>query len=145
VDRGGREVFSIDRPANDVVAARKTRAGHIVLVSTNRVCVRLDVAGKELRSFPIQMIWQMSGVDILPNGHAIVPSLWTNRVYEYDAEGKTVWEAGAMQPLSACRLRNGNTLICPQQWPAKILEVDSTGKQVSDIALINHAHHMRTR
>ncbi|HWG44372.1 MAG TPA: HEAT repeat domain-containing protein [Gemmataceae bacterium] len=145
VDRGGREVFSITRPMNDVVAARKTRAGQIVLVSTNRVCVRLDTAGKELKSFPIQMVWQMSGVDIRPNGHVIVPSLWTNRVYEYDAEGKSVWEAGAMQPLSVCRLRNGNTLICPQQWPAKVIEVDSAGKQVSDMSLVNHAQHIRSR
>ncbi len=145
VDRGGREVFSITRPMNDVVAARKTRGGQIVLVSTNRVCVRLDASGKELKSFPIQMVWQMSGVDFLPNGHVIVPSLWTSKVIEYDAEGKSVWEAAAMQPVSACRLRNGNTLIAPQQWPAKITEVDPTGKQVSDISIINYAQNLRTR
>src|SRR6185437_6900516 len=144
VDRGGREVFSITRP-NDVVAARKTRGGHIIMVSTNRVCVHLDSAGKEVKSFPIQMVWQMSGVDILPNGNVIVPSLWTNRVYEYDNEGKTVWEAGSMQPLAVCRLRNGNTLISPQQWPAKVQEVDPAGKHVSDITVANHAHHMRSR
>jgi HEAT repeat protein len=145
IDRGGREVFSIDRRQNDVIGARKIRDGSIVLVSTHRVCVRLDKTGKELKSFPIQMAWQQSGVDILPNGHVLVPSLWTSRVIEYDAEGKSVWEAAAMQPVSVCRLRNGNTLIAPQQWPAKLVEVDPSGKQVSDISTVNPANCVRTR
>ena len=90
------------------------------------------------------MVWQ-TGVNILPNGHVIIPATWMNRVMEYDAEGKSVWEITAIQPSSATRLRNGNALISPQQWPAKVIETDPSGKQVSEIAVPNFVYRIRTR
>lgn len=144
VDRGGNEVFSINRPQQDVVMARRMRHGEIILVSTTRRIIRMDTSGKELKSFGLQMVWQ-TGVNILPNGHVLIPATWMNRVIEYDAEGKSVWEVTAMQPQSATRLRNGNALISPQQWPAKVIETDPTGKQVSEIAIPNFAYRIRTR
>ncbi len=145
IDRGGRELFTIDRPQGDTVMARKMRDGQIVLVSQNQVCVRLDATGKELKQFQVQMAWQQCGVDILPNGHVIIPTIWFNKVIEYDTEGKTVWEANTMQPMAACRLPNGNTLIGNQMWPSKVLELDNTGKQVSEINASNHVYRIRTR
>jgi hypothetical protein len=145
VDRGGHEVFSIDRPQNDVVMARKMRDGQIVMVSTHRTCVRMDTAGKELKSFPLQMVWQHNGVDVLPNGHVLVPAQWVNRVTEYDAEGKIVFDAGVMQPTAACRMPNGHVLVAPQQWPSKIQELDASGKQVSEFATSTYVHRIRQR
>ena len=49
------------------------------------------------RAFELQWAWQ-TGVDILPNGHVIIPATWMNSVTEYDAEGKTVWDLNAIQP-----------------------------------------------
>ncbi|HTU19437.1 MAG TPA: HEAT repeat domain-containing protein [Gemmataceae bacterium] len=144
VDRGGNEVYSINRPQQDVVMARRMRRGEIVLVSTHRRVIRMDTAGKEIKSFGVQMVWQ-TGVNILPNGHVIIPATWMNRVMEYDAEGKSVWEITAIQPSSATRLRNGNALISPQQWPAKVIETDPSGKQVSEIAVPNFVYRIRTR
>jgi hypothetical protein len=144
VDRGGNEVYSISRPQQDVVMARRMRDGQIILVSTMRQCIRMDTTGKQLKSFPLQMVWQ-SGVEILPNGHVIIPVTWMNRVQEYDAEGKSVWEITATQPSCATRLRNGNALISPQQWPAKVIETDPAGKQVSEISVPNFAYRIRTR
>jgi len=144
VDRGGNEVFSINRPRQDVVMARRMRRGEIVLVSTTSRVIRMDTTGKEIKSFGVQMAWQ-TGVNILPNGHVIIPETWMNRVAEYDADGKRVWEIPAMQPQSATRLRNGNALISPQQWPAKVIETDPSGKQVSEIAVPNFVHRIRTR
>jgi HEAT repeat protein len=144
VDRGGNEVYCINRQQQDVVMARRMRDGQIVLVSTQRQCIRMDTTGKQIKSFPLQMVWQ-SGVEILPNGHVIIPVIWMNRVMEYDAEGKTVWEVTAMQPSAATRLRNGNALIGPQQWPAKVIETDPTGKQVSEISVPNFVYRIRTR
>lgn len=144
VDRGGNEVFSINRPQQDVVMARRMRRGEIVLVSTTRQVIRMDTAGKTIKSFGVQMVWQ-TGVNILPNGHVIIPATWMNRVMEYDAEGKSVWDITTTQPSSATRLRNGNALISPQQWPAKVIETDPSGKQVSEIAVPNYVYRIRTR
>ena len=144
VDRGGNEIFSINRPQQDVVIARRMRDGQIILVSTTRRCIRMDTTGKELKSFTMQMVWQ-TGVNILPNGHIINPATWMNRVTEYDADGKTVWEMTATQPQSATRLRNGNVLLSPQQWPAKVIETDTSGKQLSEITVPNFAYRIRTR
>jgi HEAT repeat protein len=144
VDRGGNEVYSINRPQQDVVMARRMRHGEIVLVSTTRRVIRMDTSAKEIKSFGVQMVWQ-TGVNILPNGHVIIPATWMNRVIEYDAEGKSVWEITAMQPQSATRLRNGNALISPQVWPAKVIETDPSGKQVSEIAVPNFAYRIGTR
>jgi HEAT repeat protein len=144
IDRGGREVLTIDRPQNDTVMARKMRDGQIILVSQNSACIRLDATGKEVKQFQVQMAWH-NGIDILANGHIIIPAIWMNRVIEYDQEGKSVWEANSMQPMAACRLPGGNTLIGNQMWPSKVLELDVTGKQVSEINASNHVYRIRTR
>jgi HEAT repeat protein len=145
VDRGGRELFSIDRPQNDLVMARKMRDGQIILISTQRQCIRMDTAGKELKSFQLQMVWQHNAVDILPNGHVLVPYQWMNRVMEYDADGKTVFDATAMQPSGVCRLPRGRILVAPQQWPAKVVELDSAGKQTSEFSAPNYVYRIRHR
>jgi HEAT repeat protein len=145
VDRGGHEVLSINRPNNDVVMARKMRDGQIILVSTHRICSRLDGTGKELKSFPLQMVWQHNGVDVLPNGHVLVPAQWMNRVMEYDAEGKIVFDAAVNQPTAACRMANGHVLVAPQQWPSKVVELDPSGKQVSEYTTANYVFRIRQR
>jgi HEAT repeat protein len=143
VDRAGNEVYSISRP-HDVIMARRMRDGQIILVSTMRQCIRMDATGKQLKSFPLQWAWQ-TGVDILPNGHVIIPATWMNKVTEYDAEGKTVLDLNANQPYAATRLRNGNLLMAPQQFPSELIETDSSGKQVSKLNLPNFPHRIRTR
>jgi hypothetical protein len=59
-----------------------------------------------------------------------MPQTWMNKVVEFDADGKAVWEASVPQPVSASRLANGHTLIASHQWPPKVLEVDRSGKVV---------------
>jgi HEAT repeat protein len=144
VDRAGNEIFSINRP-NDVVMARRMRDGQIVVVTNQRQCLRLDTTGKQLKSFGVQWAWHQTGVDILPNGHVLIPSTWINRITEYDAEGKTVLDLTSMQPTGAARLKNGNLLVSPQQWPAKVVEMDATGKQVSSFDVANFPQRIRVR
>jgi HEAT repeat protein len=144
VDRAGNEIFSIPRNEG-VVMARRLRDGQIVLVNNQSQVLRLDTSGKVLKSFNVQMAWQ-NGVDILPNGHVVIPATWMNKVLEYDAEGKTVLDITSNQPMCATRLRNGNVLVGPQMWPAKILETDASGKQVSEINnLPQMVYRVRTR
>ena len=128
MDRSGRELLTVPRP-NDVMSARKLRDGQIVCVLSNRSVLRLDRAGKELKSFAVPGVFT-HGNDILPNGHVLVPMAWQNRVAEYDASGKEVWQAGVMQAMSAHRLPNGHTLVGSQQHPTRLVELDRKGKEV---------------
>jgi HEAT repeat protein len=133
LDRSGREVVAINRPVNDVLTARKMRDGKIVIVSSQSSLVVLDSAGRELKSVHLLAVSNF-GNDVLPKGGVIVPLSWQNKVMEYDAEGKVVWEAEVPQPMSAFRMPDGHTLVSTQQWPAKVVELDREGKQVAEIA-----------
>jgi HEAT repeat protein len=144
VDRAGNEIYSINRP-HDVIMARRMRDGQIVLVSSHRQCIRMDTTGKQLKSFPLQWVWQGAGVDILPNGHVIIPGCWMNKVTEYDGDGKIVLDVNVNQPWAATRLKNGNLLMAPQQWPSELIETDSSGKEVSKMPLANFPQRIRTR
>ncbi|HTU91670.1 MAG TPA: HEAT repeat domain-containing protein [Gemmataceae bacterium] len=144
VDRAGNEVYSINRQQHDVVMARRMRDGQIVLVSSQQQCIRMDTTGKQLKSFQHQCPWQ-TGVDILPNGHIIIPTTWFNKLTEYDADGKIVVDLNVNQPWAATRLKNGNLLMAPQQWPSELIEMDSTGKQLSKLNLPNFPYCIRTR
>jgi HEAT repeat protein len=144
VDRAGREVYVLNRPQGDVVAARKMRDGQILCVSTRRSVTRLDTEGKELKTFTLPMVMN-TGVEILDNGHVIVCISWTNKVIEYDTEGKRVWEATASQAWAACRLPSGNTLNALQEWPPKVIEVDREGRTVGEITATSQVLRMRRR
>ena len=116
VDRDGKEVWSHNRPAGDIMAAKKFRNGTIGFVTNQGTYVRMDSTGKELKSTattPIQ--WWGGGIEILNNDHVIMPLYNNGKVVEYDATGKQVWEATVQWPTSVYRLPNGNTLVGSQQ------------------------------
>ena len=77
--------------------------------------------------------------------HALAPLMWQNKVTEYDQDGKVIWEANVMQPMAACRLPNGNTLVSTQNWPTKMIELDRSGKQVAETGLPGFAARLRRR
>ena len=95
---------------------------------------RLDVTGKQLKSFRLpQQTWTL-GNDVLPNGNALVTlQAPFNKIAEFDADGKEVWSTtSAINPIAAARSPNGNTLIVSQTWPNKLVEVDKNNKVVND-------------
>jgi HEAT repeat protein len=142
VDRAGRELYAIARSTNDVVAARRLRDGQIVCV-TRRTVLRLDAGGKETGNFTLPM--PLNAGDVLPNGHVVLCSVWTNKVTEYDTEGRVVWDVTVPQPMAACRRPGGNTLIAPQQMPWRVIEVDRDGKPVGEIATNHLTNRLRCR
>jgi HEAT repeat protein len=144
VDRSGRELYTISRPGNDVVAARKLRDGKIVCVSSQRTVSWLDAEGKELKSFVLPIVMTM-GVEIHDNGHVLACVSWLNKLTEYDAEGKAVWEATVSQPWAAHRLPGGNTLVSLQQWPAKVIEVDRDGRTVGELSVPSQVVRLHRR
>jgi HEAT repeat protein len=130
VDRDGKEIWSHNRPAGDIMAARKFRNGQIGFVTNQGTYVRMDTTGKELKSSPTTPIqWWGGGINILNNDHVIMPLYNNGKVVEYDPTGKQIWEASFQWPTCAYRLPNGNTLIGSQQ-SAKTVELDKGGKIV---------------
>jgi hypothetical protein len=130
VDRNGKEVFTHNRGGLEIMAAAKRRDGHYVLVTRTGQCIRLDGAGKEVKTFAVGAV-QLIGanIDLLPNGNVLVPLSSNNKVVEYDGDGKIVWEATFQQPTSVTRLPNGNTLI-GSMYNLQVSEVDRKGTPV---------------
>jgi hypothetical protein len=128
----------------DLMTAARGRDGRLICITNQGLCLRLDRAGKELMSFRLTGVSGF-GNDILPNGNVLVPLSWQNKVTEYSPEGRVVWEAQTPGPLAATRLPNGNTLICYQQWPPRLVELDRTGKQVQELRLEAHTYRVHRR
>jgi outer membrane protein assembly factor BamB len=131
VDKDGKEVFSQNRV--DLVTARKRRDGEYVILSTTGKVIRLDAAGKEVKSFALETpaVGRTIGmqIDLLPNGRVLVPVMAQNKVQEYDENGKKVWEATVQTPTSAVRLPNGHTLVASANTQ-RVVELDRDGKEV---------------
>jgi outer membrane protein assembly factor BamB len=94
--------------------------------------VRLTPSGKdfkEIKSWGVSVRTSGGRVDVLANGHVLIPEMDNNRVVEYDAEGQRVWEATVDQPIAALRLPSGNTVITLMR-ENRAVEVDRAGKEV---------------
>ena len=128
MDRDGREVFSYNRPTADIAAGQKQRNGQIALVTTTGTYLRLDAAGKEVKSFPVVgRFLGFGGFQALPNHGVLVAD--SCKALEYDADGKVVWEALSGTINSVARMSNGNTLVdhCGGE---SVWELDRAGKFV---------------
>jgi outer membrane protein assembly factor BamB len=131
VDRDGKEVFTYSRPDGDaIMKATKLPNGDMAAITDAGVFVRLDSAGKEVKSFPAQLQYYGGRLEILPNGNLLLPRTQQNDVIELDKDGKpTKFRATFNQPIAAVRLPNGNTLITSMSQQ-KTIEVDKTGAKV---------------
>ena len=89
-DRNSKEVFSHQRPQHDIVRGRKLRNGEVALLTNNGPFIRLDAKGqKVLKTFNVPpMHTPFGSMDVLANGHVLIPDFQRHRVVEYDADGK---------------------------------------------------------
>ncbi len=131
IDAGGKTVMTFARNNFDIVSGIKLKNGEIGYSTQNGQSFKLDSSGKELRTLKGAggNTYYYGSADILANDHWICPSWNMNKVIEFDKDGKTVWEASVMRPISARRLTNGNTLVTSMQ-PWKVMELDRSGKVV---------------
>jgi outer membrane protein assembly factor BamB len=129
LDRDGKEVWSYRPTVGSIYAARKSRTGEVAIIVLNGTCIRLDADGKEVGTFAAGRVVIHGGIDILPNGNVLVPVATQNKVFEYDAKGKVVWEADVQRPSSAQRLPNGHTLVSGSS-SRRVVELDHDGKEV---------------
>jgi HEAT repeat protein len=145
VDRAGKEIFSHSRPTSDIMVGQKLRNGQIVFITNGGSMVRLDSTGKELKTVnvaPPQLYG--SNIDVLPNGRVLAPQYSNNRVVEYDADGKVVWEASVVQPTSVQRLPNGHTLV-GSMYTMQMTELDRLGKVLNQERLEGRVICVRRR
>lgn len=132
VDRTGKEVFSFPVGGQRVMRAQKLANGdmaYVVMGNGTPEYVRLDARGKELKRFPANVQTSGGRIDVQPNGRVLVPQMAENKVTEYDAQGKAVWEANVDSPIAAVRLANGHTLVTSMNQK-RAVELDRAGKEV---------------
>jgi HEAT repeat protein len=130
VDKNGKETFSYSRPDGDqFMKAVKLSNGDMAFISDAGVCARINSAGKELKSFSVNVQTYGGRLEVLPNGHVIVPQTPNNEVVEFDSDGKPVWQAKFDQPVAAVRLPNGNTLVTSMSQQ-RAVELSKAGKSV---------------
>jgi hypothetical protein len=146
VDRNGRDIFTYQRPSNDIVFGSRGSKGQGVIVTHSGQVVRADAAGKESKSFSLgggQAPWS---IELLPNGRILMPLLGQNRVVEYDNDGRIIWEAAVQLPFSAQRLPNGNTLVASPQF-MKVVALIRWGRVVWEhmAAQMDRPHRARRR
>jgi HEAT repeat protein len=130
VDRAGTALYAINNVPGGVLAAYRSRRGTIICLTNDGRCHTLDTTGKLLKSFRSghdQMC--LGGLDLLPNGHILVPQPGRNCVVEFDAEGRKVREVGAPGATMATELPNGHFLAAGRNT-SKVFEVDRAGKIV---------------
>jgi HEAT repeat protein len=126
VDRNSRDVSTINRPG--VQAADKLRNGRIASIDSAGGFVVHDAAGRSIKSFSVGPFESYCSFQVLPDGGVVVPLKGRNQIVEFNAQGKRVWEAHALQPTSAVRLPNGHTLVSCRDAQL-IIELDRSGKE----------------
>jgi outer membrane protein assembly factor BamB len=133
VDRAGREVVTLAPPVGALAAAWKLRGGHTGVVTSAGEFLRFDGAGKRVKSFPLGGPVSVSGaVQALPDGHVLVALYTQNRVAEFDADGREVWQASVRRPSSVYRLPDGHTLVASRMSQV-VTELDRQGKAVGEL------------
>jgi hypothetical protein len=128
VDRDGKEVFTY-RPG-DLMAAKKFPDGTLYVLTWEGRLKRLDAAGKELGSAATAPGLRRNiygGSEIYFDGRVVIP--YKDRVAEYNAQGKLVWEARFEEPNCVTRLPNGHTLVATMH-SQRVVELDRSGKPV---------------
>lgn len=130
VDKTGRELFTYHHPSLSIAAGRRLPDGQMVLVTSTGQLVRLNPQGQEIQSFKVGFLYTMgANIDVLPGGRVLIPQYRDNKVVEYDAQGKSVWEANVTFPTSAVRLPNGHTLAVSMSQN-KVVELARDGKEL---------------
>jgi len=133
VDSRGTQVFQHQRVGDQILAVQRLRDGQVAYVTYQGHYVRLDQAGKEVKSFriPYNPTMGINGAEVLPGDRVLISTFGTGKVTEYDADGKVQWEASVPTPGSLTRLSNGHTLVISAG--VRVLELDRAGKIVNEI------------
>jgi HEAT repeat protein len=129
VDASGKETFTYNHPGTSIAAARRLRDGQFIVVTSGGTLERLDARGHMVKSFSVGQVYTLGGsIDVLPGGRVLVPQYRDNKVVEYDADGRKLWEARVSFPTSAVRLPNGNVLVV-SMLRQQVMELTRDGRE----------------
>ncbi|MFO0926732.1 MAG: HEAT repeat domain-containing protein [Gemmataceae bacterium] len=132
LDAKGNPTFTHAYNLNSILAARRFRDGGIAYVSYSGHYVRLDRTGKQVKS--TNMAWfnySANGAEILPGDRVVLSDSRSNKVIEFNADGKIEWECPVMFPLVPTALPGGNLLVAGNSNQA-VFEIDRKGKVVKE-------------
>jgi len=130
VDRKGTEVFSMAPPDRGRImkALRLPNGDFACITSLGGAQFQIfDRKGNRSRGFNVDLSTSGGRVELLPNGHVLIPEMSNNMVVEYNRQGKVVWKADVTEPINAVRLPDGNTIITTMN-DTRAVEVDRRGK-----------------
>jgi hypothetical protein len=129
VDRTGKELYTIGN-VGGITAAYKARNNQVVCLTHNGQCVRLDLVGKQLKSFASNRDsgWT-SGLDLLANGRILITRPSFGKTTEVDAEGKVMCEFDTPDVTTSTAMPNGHVLAASSN-SNRVWEVDRRGKVV---------------
>jgi HEAT repeat protein len=116
IDRNKNEVWSMQRPNQDIMRAKKLNTGEVVYITNlgvNATYTRMDPKTQKInKSFNVMQTQMLFGnIEILRNGNVIIPHYNQQRVVEYNQDGGQVNTVNLNWPNSVVRLPNGNNLI----------------------------------
>ncbi len=134
-NRDGNTVQQIQRSSFDLLAAHRARDGRVTLLTNNGQCIQFDKDGKQTGQFALgRFLGSTIGfrAHFLPGGGLIVPDYSGNKIREYDATGKILWEVNANRPSAVLKLPNGN-LLYASRLRNQLVELDKTGREISKI------------
>jgi outer membrane protein assembly factor BamB len=132
VDRAGREAAALTTADIRFAGACKLRGGHTGALTAGGEFVRYDASGKQVRSFRVGEggLSLATVIQALPNDHIVVALYAQNKVAEFDADGREVWQASVRRPSTAYRLPNGHTLVATR-LSRVVSELDRKGQVVA--------------
>jgi HEAT repeat protein len=133
VDKSGKEVMSYASPGDAILAAAWLRDGQMALVTYQGSCTRLDATGKPVKTFrvPFNPNFGINSAEVLPGDRVLVGVQNLNKITEYDADGKVVWEATLALAGNPHRLSNGRTLVAV--GGNRIVELDRQGRLLQEM------------
>jgi outer membrane protein assembly factor BamB len=141
IDRGDKVLWNFDAPAKSEIHTAQAIGKDRVLFIINGPEPRLMVANITTnaieRQFPLPVKnlksthGQFRHARLTDAGTLLVAHMDLGKVVEYDETGKQVWSIDAPGCWSACRLKNGNTLIACGR---RLFEVNPAGQTVWEFA-----------
>jgi hypothetical protein len=134
VDRQGKEVLTHPVVNETILAATRLRDGQLAYVTYQGNYVRLDANGKQVLNVrvPWNLNFGVNGAEVLPGDRVLIAVAAIGKVTEYNAAGKVVWEATAVQPGFPHRLPNGRTVVTTS-GNTRIAEFDTQGRLVQEL------------
>src|SRR5262249_52432670 len=128
-DAAARKVF--EREIEPSVAANKLPDGQMVYLTSKGQCVRLDVAGKEVKRFESgQNNHSGCVLDLTPRGSLLVSRCSRSNAAEFDLEGNQLWEAGGEGFGGIPTATRDGHLVVAIYSQSRVVQVDRSGRVV---------------